>query len=540
MSLKGPFPTDWSTIDLNDPEAVKAIVRHLSNLVEALYHENLTLKEENQKLKDQINRLKGEKGKPDIKPKSPPKKDESDKKPKPKKQWEKQSKLDKVKIDDTKTIKYEGALPDDVHYKGYRSVVVQDIIIKTNNIEFQLERFYSPSEGKTYEAPLPDYIDGEFGAGLKSWVLFWYFHSRMTENKIHQMLIDIGIKISAGQISNILIKDQDTFHQERADIIKAGIQSSSYQHIDHTGARVQGTNQHFTVLCNDYFSAFFITPKKDRLSVIDILNQEEELPYLINPYTINFLQERKLKASILSSLNPFLQTGAITKDKFEEELNRLIPNLKERHKTMILEAAAITAYQENHTSPTIQCLVCDDAKEFYYITSLRALCWIHEERHYKKLTPFLPHHQKLVDDFRSRIWEYYKELTEYKKNPTKEEKIRLSNLFDEIFSTKTGYDGLDNRIELTKKKKESLLVVLDHPDTPLHNNPAELALRMYVIKRKISFGTKSKDGTKSWETFFTIMDTCRKLGINFRDYLHDKISNQNKMSPLASLIPNAP
>ena len=28
MSLKGPFPIDWSTIDLNDPEAVKAILRH--------------------------------------------------------------------------------------------------------------------------------------------------------------------------------------------------------------------------------------------------------------------------------------------------------------------------------------------------------------------------------------------------------------------------------------------------------------------------------------------------------------------------------
>jgi len=540
VSVKDLFPIDWSATDFNDPEAVKAILRHLSNLVEALYQENLSLKAENQRLKDEINRVKGEKGKPDIKPKSPPKKDEPDKKPNPKKQWEKQSKLDKVKIDNTKTIKYEGALPDDAQHKGYRSVVIQDIIITTNNIEFQLERFYSPSEGKTYEAPVPDYIDGEFGASLKSWVLFWYFHSRMTEGKIHQMLTDIGTIISTGEISNILIKDQDTFHQEKGDIIKAGIQSSSYQHIDHTGARVQGTNQHFTVLCSDYFSAFFITPNKDRLSVIDILSQQEELPYLINPYTINFLQERKLKASILSSLNPFLQMATMTREKFEQELNRLIPNLKERHKTMILEAAAITAYQENHTSPTIQCLVCDDAKEFYYITSLRALCWIHEERHYKKLTPFLPHHQKLVDDFRSRIWEYYNELTEYKKSPTEAEKIRLSNLFDEIFSTKTGYDGLDNRIELTKKKKDSLLVVLDHPDTPLHNNPAELALRMYVIKRKISFGTRSKDGTKSWETFFTIMDTCRKLGVNFRDYLYDRISNQNNMPSLSSLIPNPP
>jgi len=107
------------------------------------------------------------------------------------------------------------------------------------------------------------------------------------------MLSDAGISISAGEISNIIIKDHDDFHQERANIIKTGIQSSSYQHIDDTGARVQGTNQHFTVLCNDYFSAFFITPKKDRLTVIDILSQKNEPSCLINPYAINFSSGEK-------------------------------------------------------------------------------------------------------------------------------------------------------------------------------------------------------------------------------------------------------
>ena len=540
MSLKDPFHIDWTTTDFNDPKAVKAILHHLSNLVEALHRENLALKTENQRLKDEINRLKGQKGKPNIKPKSSIKKNEPNKKLKPKKKWKKQSKLNRVKIDDTEVIKYEGSLPYDAQYKGYRNVVVQDIVIKTNNIEFKLERYYSPSEGKAYEAPMPDYVDGEFGAGLKSWVLFWYFHSRIPENRIHQMLSDIGIIISAGEISNIIVKDHDTFHQEKTDIIKAGIQSSSYQHIDDTGARVKGTNQHFTVLCNDYFSAFFINPKKDRLTVIGILSQKEELSFLINPYTISFLDERKLKAQVLSSLKPFLKMGVMTREKFEKELNLLIPDLKDRHRTMILEAAAITAYQENHATPAIHRLVCDDAKQFYHITTLRALCWVHEERHYQKLVPFLPDHQKLVNDFRSKIWDYYYELTEYKKNPKVEEKTRLSNLFDDIFSTKTGYDDLDYRIQMTKKKKDSLLVVLDYPDTPLHNNPAELAIRMYVIKRKISFGTRSDDGTKSWETFFTIMDTCFKLGINFRNYLYDRISNHNKMPSLSSLIPNPP
>ena len=533
---------DFSTMDFNNQVSIKVVLQHLSNLVEALYKENLSLKTTIQQLKDEINRLKGQKGKPDIKPNSANKNDNLDKHKftQPKKEWDKQSKLDKVKIDDTETIKYEGTLPDDAEHKGYRSVVLQDIIIKTNNIEYKLERYYSPSEGKTYEAPLPDHIKGEFGSELKSWVLFWYFHSRMSEEKIYQMLTDIGISISEGQISNIIIKGHDGFHQEKTDIVEAGIKSTTYQHIDDTGARAQGTNQYFTVLCNDYYSAFFIKPKKDRLTVVDILNQEEELSYLINSYTLAFLKERNLKHSVVSSLTPFLQMPAVTRDNFEKELNRLIPELKSRHKALILEAAAIAAYQEKHSSNIVDRLVCDDAKQFHNITRLRPLCWIHEERHYQKLTPFLLHHQKMIDDFRSLIWEYYYELTKYKKNPNEKDKERLSALFDEIFSTQTGYDKLDERIQLTKAKKDNLLVVLDYPDTPLHNNPAELALRAYVIKRKISFGTRTNEGTRSWETFFTIMDTSRKLGVNFRDYLYDRISRQYQMPSLASLISAPP
>ena len=541
MLIKDLLKIDPSSIDFNNPERIKACLEHLCNLIEALYKENMELKRENQKLKDEINKLKGEKGKPDIKANSSKKGSKEEKSlskaTKEKKKWQKGSKLDKIKIDTKEPIRYEGSLPADAQHKGYRSVVVQGLIIKTNNIEYQLERYYSPSEKKTYEAGLPDNIEGEYDAGLKSWVLFWYYHNRTPEKKIHQMLTDIGTIISEGKISDIITKRHDGFHQEKAQIIKAGLQSSTYQHIDDTGARVAGDNQHFVTLCNDYYSAFFTTPLKNRLSIIEILNQEEELSYLINEYALTFLKERRMPAHIIASLHPLVDKGAMSLEIFENKLNGLISKLKDSHKKSILEAAAIAYYQENHTSSIIKTLVCDDAKQFMYITSLRALCWIHEERHYVKLTPFLPYHQMLVDRFRARIWEFYSELKQYKENPNEADKIRLSNLFDSIFSIKTGYKQLDERIELTKKKKDALLVVLEHPEIPLHNNPAELALRMYVIKRKISFGTRSDDGKKSWETFFTIMDTCRKLGVNFRDYLYDRISKNYKMPSLASLIP---
>lgn len=42
-------------------------VRHLLNLVEALQQDNGTIRAENEQLQDEINRLKGEQGKPTLK-----------------------------------------------------------------------------------------------------------------------------------------------------------------------------------------------------------------------------------------------------------------------------------------------------------------------------------------------------------------------------------------------------------------------------------------------------------------------------------------
>jgi len=539
MSLTELMQIDLDQLDFSNKKSIQVMVSHLLNLLESLYKETVTLKQENQKLKDEINRLKGQKGQPEFKPKTTVPKDTGTKEKQKQKKGQKQTKVDKITIDDSQVIKYEGPLPADAEHKGYRDVPIQGLTIKTNNILYRLERYYSASEGKIYEASLPDGIRGGYDASIASWILFWYFHSQMSEEKIHQMLSDIGIQISAGHISNIIIKDNDDFYQEKSAIIKAGLESSDYQHIDDTGARVNGTNQYFSVLCNDYYSAFFTNPQKDRLTIIAILSQIEEIPCLLNQYAITFLKNRKLKSSILESLKQLSQKQAMPLEEFTKELELLFADLKPKQKTLILEAALIAGYQESNSSCQIQRLVCDDAKQFWYITLLRALCWIHEERHYAKLTPLLAYHQQLVADFRARIWQYYAELKQYKQHPNEQDKIRLSGLFDEIFSTETGYDELDERIRLTKAKKENLLVVLDYPDTPLHNNPAELALRMYVIKRKISFGTRTEQGTKSWETFFTILDTCRKLGVNFRDYLYDRISKQYNMPSLASLIKQA-
>ncbi len=186
--------------------------------------------------------------------------------------------------------------------------------------------------------------------------------------------------------------------------------------------------------------------------------------------------------------------------------------------------------------PIVQLLICDDAPQFKIITQLLALCWIHDARHYKKLNPYILSNCNLLESFMDIYWDFYSQLLDYQQQPSIEKKIRLINNFDEIFSTHTGFDALDERIAKTKAKKESLLIVLDHPEIPLHNNPAELGARKRVRKRVISYGTRSDDGTKAWDTFMTISATAKKLGVNFYNYIYDRILGAYEMLSLAKEI----
>ncbi|MGO9261858.1 MAG: hypothetical protein ACLQU1_36980 [Bryobacteraceae bacterium] len=123
-----------------------------------------------------------------------------------------------------------------------------------------------------------------------------------------------------------------------------------------------------------------------------------------------------------------------------------------------------------------------------------------------------------------------------RQQPSAEEAMRLSGAFDELFSTVTGYDALDQRIAKTQANKGPLLMVLRHPETPLHNNPAELGARGRVRKRVVSYGPRSPQGAKAWDTFQTLLGTAKKLGVNFFHYLRDRIGGARKMPSLAELI----
>jgi hypothetical protein len=525
---------------IHEPNA-RILVEMLLNQIEELSADLRQARITIQQLRDEINRLKGEQGKPDVKANVQQpgvNTDHSSEKERRKpRDRHKKSKKANIVIDreDVATVNRE-VLPADAVFKGYQDVVIQDISLHTDNVLFHKEVYYSPSQHKNYLAVLPVGYEGQFGPSLKALIRTLYFGSQITEPKILEFVGHIGIQISAGQISNMLIKSQEEFHSESDAVFEAGLHSSPYQHIDDTATRVDGQNQNCHILCNPVYTAFRTQPHKDRLTILDVLRNGRPRIFLMNTEALSYLEGLPLSKATRQTLQSWQDGIVLDEITFIARMNADLPDLPYQQRKTIIDAAAVAAYHTETGFPSIETLICDDAPQFNWLAKSMGLCWIHEGRHYKKLIPVVALHQEALSGFLKRFWEFYDQLLDYREQPTQKAAIKLETEFDTLFATQTGYVELDKRIAKTLAKKASLLLVLKHPELPLHNNPAELAVRFRVRKRDISFGPRTDDGKNSWDTFMTLAATCKKLGVNFYEYIRDRITKAKSIPPLAELI----
>ena len=282
-------------------------------------------------------------------------------------------------------------------------------------------------------------------------------------------------------------------------------------------------------------TAYFTLPKKDRLTIIELLSIDG-LRFMLNQEAVMLMDVLGLPERYLTPVKDLITVKYVTRDDIDRWLVALFPNPKKhkRYRKIILEACAITAYQSSPTA--IAQLIVDDAPQFKLITQWLGLCWVHEGRHYKKMNPIVQKHIALLENVREQFWDYYRRLLDYKETPSDELAKVLSRSFDVLFSQQTtGYEKLDKQIALTRAKKEELLLVLKFPFIPIHNNPAELAARVQARNRDIHLHTMSAMGTKTKDTLATLSETAGKLTVNFYEYLLDRISRQYNMTSLAEL-----
>jgi hypothetical protein len=254
--------------------------------------------------------------------------------------------------------------------------------------------------------------------------------------------------------------------------------------------------------------------------------------YILNADALEYMKQQKLPKAQLAILS------AYTGEEFSEKCiweSFLAENnmLSQRHYQIATEGALLGSVVHHGIHPDVV-ILSDDAGQFNILR--HALCWIHAERTIKKLIGFTDEQQEALEAKEKEIWTFYADLKAYKENPTPTKREQLQSLFDDIFSEKTCFATLNKALQRLLKNKAELLLVLERPDIPLHNNPSEQDIREYVKKRKISGSTRSECGRRCRDTFASLKKTCRKLGVSFWQFIQDRLSGSHKILSLPEII----
>lgn len=365
------------------------------------------------------------------------------------------------------------------------------------------------------------------------------FESGLSETKIHDLLQVSGLQISRGQIAAVLAALGTTFAPERQAILAAGLRSSPWQHLDATATRVNGTNHQCHILTNPLYTVYTTVPQTDRLHVLDVLRGGAPRQFWLDHTTERLMRLMDVPIHALKAVVDALpREQMLTEADLDAFFVGYTRHSRRNTQKWIKDAFAIAAYhaQRDPPIPVVQLLVGDDAPQWAMLTEELALCWVHDGRHYTRLEPRMDHHRALLADFRKAYWALYHELRRYQQHPCPVEADRLRQAFDDLVGQTTDYAALDARIAITADKRRGLLMVLKHPEIPLHNNPAELAVRRRVRKRDVSFGPRTVAGAQRWDSGQTIVATARQLGINVYTYVLDRVAGSRAMPALATVI----
>ena len=502
-----------------------------------------------QELTDEIARLKGEKGKPKIKPSrlEPEKKaqiqdeqteteaaqEQQGKKKRP--GSKKRQKNANLIIHETKIIQPAAEIPPESEFKGYQDYTVQELIIRPHNRRYRLAIWKTPT-GKYLKGKLPEPVRelGHFGVILRSYLLYQYHHCHVTQPKLLEQMEEWDIDISAGQLNRILVEDKELYHVEKRDILRVGLMVSSYINTDDTGARHQGINSYCTHIGNEWFAWFETTPRKNRINFLELL-RGERTDYVLSSEALTYMSEHKLPQSVWLPLS--FSMNRVFQDQ-EEWLSYLqeLGIEKKSHVKTATEGALLGAIFASGVAPDLG-IISDGAGQFRLLE--HGLCWVHAERLINKLIPFTRAQRLAVEKLQGEIWDFYQDLKAYKKltsDQQQQEKAKLEQRFDQIFTQNSSFETLNQVLVRLNRRKRELLKVLDKPELPLHNNASEQDIREFVTKRKISGSTRSDEGRRCRDTFASLKKTCRKLGVSFWNYLTDRVGGTNLIPALGELI----
>jgi hypothetical protein len=506
-------------------EALLAIVRAQQDRIRAL-------EETVQQLRDEIAILKGQKPRPQI----APSRLEQPAPRLPLAEGQKRPGSQKRPKNAQLTITREIAIafpdrPSGSVSKGYAGYVVQELVMQVETTRYLRERIVT-AEGQCLLAPLPaDVLPGQhFGAKLISHILHQYHNNHVTQPLLQDELTQLGITISAGQINHILTENKEIFHQEKAELLRAGLANARYIQVDDTGARHQGKNGYCTQIGNEFFAYFASTDSKSRLNFLEVLRGQHR-DYRIDEVAVAYWRKYGLSTDLIASLaeGPTHFADAAAWNAHLKTLGVSTARL-----VIILTEGALLGSLMAQGVPADLIVLSDGAGQFTIL--VHAACWVHAERPLARMIAHNEEHRVAIAGVRQQLWELYQDLKAYRQQPQPAQVPVLTARFEALCGQRTGYPSINNVLQQMGEHQADLLQVLHRPEVPLHNNASESDIRDYVKKRKISGSTRSDEGRRCRDTFASLKKTCRKLGIRFWDYLQDRLRGLGKVPRLADVI----
>ena len=299
-------------------------------------------------------------------------------------------------------------MPPGLAFKGYEDFVVQDLEIRPRVTRYRRERWRSP-DGRNLVAPLPEGVrpESHFGSTLISFIISQYHYQHVTQPLLLEQLDHLGIDISAGQLNGILTEKKDVFHDEKTEVLLAGLEVSSYVQVDDTGARHQGHNGFCTHIGNELFAYFESTDSKSRQNFLEVL-RGPYTDYTINDAAVAYWQRHELAQAVIERLTSgaswFADEAAWKAYLAWHEVTR------ERHVRIATEGALLGSLIAHGVSPEMG-ILSDGAGQFDVF--VHALCWLHVERPLERLVPHNEKHRQAIERIRQRIWDLYTGLKAY-------------------------------------------------------------------------------------------------------------------------------
>src|SRR3954447_26541619 len=333
-----------------------------------------------------------------------------------------------------RTLVIEG--PAGSRRRGFEPFTVQDLLLTPQVILFRRERWVTP-DGEEITAPLPPEVSGHFGPGIVRFVLMQHIQGQVTVERLRAQLKGLGVRISKGQIITLLTANKDAFHAEKDAILEAGLATARWVTVDDTGARHAGRDEYTTHIGDDRFAGFATRPSKSRLNFLNLLRAGDP-DYVINAAALAYLVEHGVPDSIVAALLAAGPRSFADDAAWQAQLDSFGLGAGQRRR--VTEAAMVGAIvARGRLTDTV--IVSDDAGQFDVFQ--HALCWIHAERHLRRIVCVTDQQHRQVALQRQLVWWFYADLKLYKDDPTATRRTALRRWFDRIFTRVTGFADLD-------------------------------------------------------------------------------------------------